>query len=143
MAGYDEMTEEELREQLRDRDMKASPGQDERVIRLEDDDSAAAQRDRPAEDVPTGAERRPRRLGEVVARIRADFGEIAGLQAERITELQSTEDGWRAKVDVVELSRVPSSTDVLATYEVTADVDGSVGAFERVRRFRRSEAGGG
>lgn len=89
--------------------------------------------------VGSGQPRRP--LRQVVARIREDFTEIVGLEAERVTGLRPTEEGWYAEVDVVELSRVPASTDVLATYEVTADVDGSVAAFECIRRFRRSEGG--
>lgn len=95
------------------------------------------------DEVAVAGEQAPRPLREVVARIHADFAQIAGLQPERITEVRPTTDGWRAKVDVVELSRVPTSTDVLGTYQVTTDVDGNVGAFERVRRFRRSEAGDG
>lgn len=94
-------------------------------------------------DAPDGSDQPPRRVGAVATRIREDFTEITGMAVERLAGLTRNDDGWRAQVDVVEVSRVPASTDVLATYEVTADADGSMWAFERIRRFRRSEGGEG
>lgn len=92
---------------------------------------------------PHGTGRPPRRVRAVATRIREDFTEITGMAVERLAGLSWNDNRWRAEVDVVEVSRVPASTDVLATYEVTADVDGSVDAFERIRRFRRSESSNG
>lgn len=40
-------------------------------------------------------------------------------------------------VDVVELERIPSSTDVIATYRVDLDTQGSITGYERLRRYTR------
>lgn len=138
MTDEDERTVEELRDELRARDLKVSGTKDELVARLdehehEDEDGSSA-RGASGNGSPTG-------LREVVRTIRADLSEVLGFEAERVTGLSQREDdaGWHAEVDVVEVSRIPPSTDVLATYAVTADADGHVAGFERVRRFRRSE----
>lgn len=145
MADYDTWTVDELQDELRDRDLKVSGTKEELVSRLEDHD---AEDDRSTGDTSDevdgdegragGGDRAPK-LREVVEGIRGDFAEVTGLEAEQVTGLAQDGDGWRARVDVVEISRVPPSTDVLATYEVTTDRDGNLGSFERVRRFRRSE----
>ena len=48
--------------------------------------------------------------------------------------------GWTVAVDVVELSRIPPSTDVLATYEVTIDGRGELVELARSRRYIRNQA---
>jgi hypothetical protein len=45
-------------------------------------------------------------------------------------------------VELVELSRVPNSTDVLGCYVVTLDNDGELVGYERVRRYQRGQTGG-
>ncbi|GGB35338.1 hypothetical protein GCM10011492_27530 [Flexivirga endophytica] len=49
------------------------------------------------------------------------------------------EDGWTVQVDVLEMMRVPDTTDLLATYEVDTDSDGELLAYRRVRRYIRGE----
>jgi hypothetical protein len=46
-------------------------------------------------------------------------------------------------LEVVELRRIPESTDVLASYDVELDGDGGFLRFERGRRYNRSQAEGG
>jgi hypothetical protein len=46
-------------------------------------------------------------------------------------------------LEVVELRRIPESTDVLASYEVELDGDGRYLGFSRGRRYSRSQAEGG
>ena len=79
-------------------------------------------------------------LVALVAGLRAEFLEVTGLEVERVTGLERVDDGWRARLDVVELSRVPRSTDVLGVYEVTTDTGGGLTSFDRTHRYRRSEA---
>lgn len=50
-------------------------------------------------------------------------------------------DEWTVTVEVLELQRVPSTTDVIGKYEVTLDKDGELTGLERTRRFPRAEAG--
>jgi hypothetical protein len=46
--------------------------------------------------------------------------------------------GWVVELEVLELERVPSTMDVLATYRVEVDTDGELQSFERQRRYERS-----
>lgn len=68
------------------------------------------------------------------------IAELTGRQPEGISRLNRADSGgWEVSVDVVELSRIPSSTDLLATYEVCLDGDGSLVDMERTRRYTRNQ----
>jgi hypothetical protein len=47
------------------------------------------------------------------------------------------EDGWIVSVEVVEDPRIPSSSDILATYETEFDLSGELLSYRRVRRYAR------
>lgn len=136
-TDYEERTVDELRDELRDRDLTVSGSKDELVERLRADDEAAD-----ANDAGGGSDGAAagRSMRDVLVRIRQDLREVAGLQVERTSGLSRDDEGWRATVEVVEVSRVPPSTDILGSYEVVADGDGAVLSFDRVERYRRSEA---
>lgn len=139
---YDDLTVEELRDELRDRDLKVSGSKDELVARLTEDEDAPEDDEQPttSDDRPSGSSARAPGLRQVMARIREEFEAVTGMPIERAAGLMKVEDEWRAHIDVVEVERVPRSTDVIATYEVTAAADGELLSFDRVARFRRSEA---
>jgi hypothetical protein len=59
-----------------------------------------------------------------------------------VLSLRKDEDGWKVTVEVVELRRIPSSTDLLGCYVVTLDDDGELVGYERTRRYQRGQAGG-
>jgi hypothetical protein len=67
--------------------------------------------------------------------------QLTGKVPESVTGLQRSEDGWRVAVDVLELERIPSTTDVLATYEVTLDEQGELQGCSRVHRYLRGSPG--
>lgn len=138
MVDHEELTVDELRDELRDRDLKVSGTKEELIGRLEDHEADEGETAGAAAST-NGDGGATRGLREIVERIRGELGEVLGLEVERVTGLGREDGGWRARADVVEVSRIPPSTDVLATYEVTTEADGSVLSFERVRRFRRSE----
>jgi len=52
-------------------------------------------------------------------------------------------DGWLVTLEVVEVSRIPESTDVLASYEVDLDDSCGIRRYARVGRYTRSQASGG
>ena len=133
---YEDETVDDLRDRLRRRGLPTSGTKGELLSRLEAADQGGDDGEAPPSGTP------PRRgLRDVVDRIRREFADVTGLEPEATTGIERTTDGWAALIDVVELARVPRSTDVLATYEVTADAEGSVLSFDRVHRYRRSEAG--
>jgi hypothetical protein len=62
---------------------------------------------------------------------------LTGRATEAVVGLDKGEDGWKVLLETVEMQRVPSTTDVLATYEVTLDADGELDGYRRVQRYSR------
>ena len=69
--------------------------------------------------------------------------ELTGLEPEGVTMLEPTDQGWRIGVEVAELERIPSSTDVLATYQVELDERGRTVSYRRAGRHYRGRVDGG
>lgn len=69
----------------------------------------------------------------------ATVQELTGYQPEAVTGLSWDGDSWRITVDVLEMARVPSTTDVLGSYEVQLDDHGTLRGYKRVRRYVRCE----
>jgi hypothetical protein len=67
--------------------------------------------------------------------------ELTGKEPEGVTGLERTDDGWTVRVEVLELRRIPETTDVLALYEVDVDTDGDMTGYHRVRRYTRGVPG--
>ncbi|MGH8938672.1 MAG: gas vesicle protein [Actinomycetes bacterium] len=67
--------------------------------------------------------------------------ELTGRTPEGVTGLERTEDGWTVSVDVLDLHRVPETTDVLACYEVEVDEQGDLTGYRRVHRYVRGSPG--
>lgn len=71
--------------------------------------------------------------------------QISVLTAKRpdmVTSVRPQEDGWRVEVEIVEDRRIPSSSDILALYEVELDGSGELLAYRRTRRYARGRASG-
>jgi hypothetical protein len=66
---------------------------------------------------------------------------LTGKSPEAVTALERSDDGWRVAVEVLELERIPSTTDVMATYEVTLDGQGELQGYRRVHRYLRGSPG--
>lgn len=77
---------------------------------------------------------------EAVKRARHHVRGLTGKEAEGVVGLEKDGEGWTVLVDVVELRRVPNTTDVLATYEVALDDDGELSGCRRLHRYVRGSA---
>nr|WP_246344957.1 gas vesicle protein [Conexibacter arvalis] len=74
-------------------------------------------------------------------RARDQLAEVTGLQPESVSSLERAEDGsWFVTVELLELERVPSTDDVLGSYEARVDEDGELLGYRRLRRYARSHA---
>lgn len=83
-----------------------------------------------------------KRSGMTIAREAAEqLGQLTGRDVEGVTALERTEEGWRVEVEVLEVRRIPETTDVLATYELTLDDDGDIEGYRRLRRYVRGTPG--
>lgn len=85
----------------------------------------------------------PRRKGaqQVAAQAAQQLLEMTGKDPEGISGIRRSDDGWVVEVEVVELRRIPSTTDVLATYEVQVDSDGDLMEYRRAHRYVRGVPG--
>ena len=54
-----------------------------------------------------------------------------------VTSVEPDEDGWLVEVEVLEERRIPSSSDMLALYEIELDPDGDLLAYRRTKRYAR------
>lgn len=91
---------------------------------------------------PRGRQQSARSGGEAAREAARQLRDMTGSEIEAITGLRRTDEGWRVQVDVLELRRVPSTTDVVATYDVDVDADGGLLGYHRRHRFVRGEVDG-
>ncbi|SHM83672.1 Gas vesicle synthesis protein GvpO [Actinacidiphila paucisporea] len=97
-------------------------------------DRSAARRRPPRASEPSGA-------GEAAERAASDLAKLIDRPVEGCSEVSPTDDGgWLVGVDVVEVSRIPDTTSLLATYEVELAEDGSMRRYRRTRRYVRGSA---
>ena len=75
-----------------------------------------------------------------MAKAREQLGSLLGKEPEAVSALESTGEGWLVTLEVVEVNRIPESTDVLASYEIELDDDLNLRRYARVRRYSRSQA---
>ena len=66
---------------------------------------------------------------------------MLGRPVESVLGLESDDgDGWKVTLEVVELERIPRSTDVLGAYVISLDKDGELMGARRERRYYRNQA---
>jgi Gas vesicle synthesis protein GvpO len=65
--------------------------------------------------------------------------ELTGFDPEAASGLEWDGESWAVTVDVLELSRVPDTTDVLGTYVVQLDDAGGLLGYKRTRRYQRGQ----
>ena len=70
-----------------------------------------------------------------------EVAHLTGKDADKVISLRRDGEIWELEVDVVDLRRVPDTTDYLATYLVHLDDDGNVLDLRRVRRYVRAWLG--
>lgn len=80
---------------------------------------------------------------EVAAKALAHIGELTTSKPVGVTSVEPAEDGWLVEVEVLEERRIPSSSDLLALYEMELDFDGDLLAYRRTSRYSRGRAGTG
>lgn len=67
-------------------------------------------------------------------------GQLTGYRPEAVTGLEWDGELWRVTVDALELSRVPNTTDVIGSYVVQLDENGTLRGYRRERRYQRGQA---
>lgn len=134
--------------------LRAKAREERRRPRAEPQDQAPQNGDEPRQDEEKRPEReegrrekreplrgvKPDEFTELADEARELLRSVRGVEAESVSGIARTPNGWMVTLEVVELRRIPESTDVLASYEVELDGDGKLLGFERGRRYHRSQA---
>ncbi len=77
--------------------------------------------------------------GEIAARAKGELSRITGLDADHVSAVRNDSDGWHVTVDLIELRRIPASSDVLAAYHAVFAPTGSLLSYRRTRRYFRDQ----
>lgn len=100
----------------------------------------------PSDDKTRQGDQEPEQSGmsgvEVARRAVRRVHELTGIEPEGVTLLEPTDHGWRIGVEVVELERIPNSTDLLAIYHVELDEHGRLVSYRRAQRHYRGRTNG-
>ena len=76
----------------------------------------------------------------VARHAREQMGELTGQPVEGVLAVRRADGGgWEVTVQVLELQRVPNSTDVLGAYVLALDEEGEVQEYRRTRRYYRNQ----
>ena len=67
---------------------------------------------------------------------------LTGIEPEGVVSLEPNDRGWRVGVEVVEMERIPNSTDVMAVYQVDLDQRGELVGYKRGDRHIRGRVDG-
>jgi predicted TPR repeat methyltransferase len=78
-------------------------------------------------------------IQKVVRSAMAQMGDMTGLVGDNVSSLAKADSGWKLVVNMVELKRIPPSTDMLASFDVSVDGDGNVINYQRTRRYLRDQ----
>ena len=77
--------------------------------------------------------------GELAQAALTTVQELTGYDPEAVTALEWDGELWEITVDVLELTRIPNTTDVLGEYVVKLDEAGKLHGYRRERRYQRGQ----
>jgi len=78
-------------------------------------------------------------VADVVDRARSQLTDLLDKEVDSVSGISRQNGSWSVTVEVVEVHRIPDSTDVLSSYEVVLDDDKNLVSLERRGRYRRSQ----
>jgi len=81
----------------------------------------------------------PLDMAELTEQAKSQIAKLTGLKPVTITGAMRDEKGWHVVIDMLEMSRIPASTDILGEYELLLDDNGKLLSFERKRTHLRGQ----
>jgi len=83
----------------------------------------------------------PRRPVDLFEGAKGQLKELTGYPIDSVSGFAKSGEGWTLTIAVVELSRIPAATDVLAEYVVSLDAAGNIESYRRGQRYNRGDVG--
>ena len=94
-----------------------------------------------AERRRNGAAARAPLSRQAVERACVELAALVGRPVDAVIGMERDEgQSWQLRAQVIEVERIPHSTDVLGCYALTVDGDGRLLGYRRERRYVRSRA---
>ena len=78
-------------------------------------------------------------MTDVAERAKRQLAEVTGFKPVAAIGSYRDAKGWHVSVDMLEMARLPDSTDLLGTYEVDLDEAGSMVKFDKKRSRLRGQ----
>ncbi|MFF0495313.1 gas vesicle protein [Nocardia aobensis] len=94
-------------------------------------------RDTIPDDAQTSDEQPPLTAAQAAGVAVECLAELTSNQLQGVTSVEPTDDGWLVEIEVLEDRRIPSSADIMATYQVEIDFDENLLAYRRTGRYHR------
>ena len=79
------------------------------------------------------------RLTEVASRAMEQISQLTGYRPVAVVGSAREDGGWRITVDLLELNRIPPSSDLLGVYQALVDEEGNMLEFERKMTHNRGD----
>lgn len=78
---------------------------------------------------------------QIIAAAREQIATLTGLPVDTVSRFrrEGEGEGWLVEVELIEMRRIPNSSDVLATYQIQLDADGGLLGYERTQRYYRGQ----
>jgi len=83
-----------------------------------------------------------KRLGvrELARRAGGELEQLLGKPVASVLGVQKRDDDYEVTVEVVEVDRIPETTNIMGVYKVVLDGQGELLEYARTRRYHRSQA---
>jgi hypothetical protein len=78
-------------------------------------------------------------MKDVLERAKNQLADVTGLKPQGVTRVFRENGDWHVGVEMLEMSRIPPSSDVLGDYEVLLAEDGGMVKFRRRKTRLRGE----
>lgn len=76
---------------------------------------------------------------EIAQQAKKQLSELTGLKPDTVAALTKDQEGWHVTVIMLEVTYVPDTLDLLATYEALLDDEGNLINYQRTTRYRRNQ----
>lgn len=76
---------------------------------------------------------------EAIRNAREQITMLTGLPVDTVSRFVRDGEGWAVDVELIEMRRIPNSSDVLATYQLHLDGEGNLTSYARTQRYYRSQ----
>jgi hypothetical protein len=76
---------------------------------------------------------------QIISTARELLANLTGLPVDTVSQFKRDGEAWLVEIEMIEMRRIPNSSDVLATYQILLDVEGGLLSYQRTQRYYRGQ----